>query len=190
MKSLTRTLLTYVPVILVGAMFQALLILGDPVATTSWWFSVRVLASALVLILMLWLTMGLATHTNTRFSPRLLLAVTVTVLCGIVAGIPNPILPLLVALISLPVLSAVAAGPVKAVAQTIAFAPIRTFLGLAGSAALIIANMAAGLLLGFFVTGVVAAAITWLVFGISATILAVYWASLHRRAHTPCRVAQ
>ncbi len=183
MKSLTRALLTHVPIIVVSAVFQALLVLGNPVPTISWWFSVRVLASVLVLILMLWLTMGFAAYTDTRFSPRLLLAVTVAVLCGIVAGVLNPILPLLVAVISLPVLSAVAVGPLKAVARTIAFAPIRAFLGSVGSAVLIIANVVAGLLLGFFVTGVVTAALTWLVFGISATILATYWASLHRRAH-------
>jgi hypothetical protein len=182
-KSLTRGLLTYAPIIVVGAVIQALLVLGDPVPTTSWWFSVRVLASALVLILALWLTMGFAAHTDGRSSPRLLLAVTVAVLCGIVAGILNPILPLLVALISLPVLSAVAAGPLRAVTRTITFAPIRTFLGFAGATVLIIVNVVAGLVLGFFVTGVVAAGITWLVFGTSAAILATYWASLHRRAH-------
>ncbi|MFD6517929.1 hypothetical protein [Rhodococcus sp. NPDC060176] len=157
---------------------------GDPVPTATWSFAARVLASVSVLVLVLWLTIGFATHTDARFSPRLLLAVTVTVLCGIVAGILNPILPLLVAVISLPVLSAAAAGPVKEVTRTITFAPIRTSLGLAGSAVLIIANVVAGLLLGFFVTGVVAAAIAWLVFGISATILATHWASLHRRAHS------
>jgi len=183
-KNLTRALLTYVPIIVVGALIQALLVLGDPVPTTSWSFAIRVLSSALVLILMLTLTMGFAAHTNTRFSPRLFLAVTIAVLCGIVAGILNPILPLLVALISLPVLSAVAVGPVKAVARTITFAPIRTFLGLTGSTVLIIANVVAGLLHGFFVTGPAAAGMTWLVFGISATILATYWASLHRRAHS------
>ncbi|MDI9915661.1 hypothetical protein [Rhodococcus sp. IEGM 1379] len=184
MKSLRRGLLTYVPTILVGAVIQALLVLGDPVPTTSWWFAARVLASASVLILSLWLTMSFAAHTDTPFSSRLLLAATVTVLCGIVAGILNPILPLLVAVMSLPVLSAAAAGPLKEVTRTITFAPIRTSLGLAGSAVLIIVNVVAGLLLGFFVTGVVAAAITWLVFGISATILATHWASLHRRAHS------
>ena len=184
MKSLRRGLLVYVPTIVMGSVIQALLVVGDPVPTTTWSFAARVLASASVLVLVLWLTIGFAAHTDAGFSPRLLLAVTVAVLCAIVVGILNPILALLVALISLPVLSAAAAGPVKAVTRTITFAPIRTSLGLAGSAMLIIVNVVAGLLLGFFVTGVVAAAITWLVFGISATILATHWASLHRRANS------
>lgn len=185
MKSLTHGLFTYGPIIVVGAVMQALLVVGDPVPTMSWWFSVRVLASALVLVLMVWLTIGFAAHTDARFSPRLLLAVTVAVLCGIVAGILNPILVLLVAVTSLPVLSAAAAGTLTTVTRTITFAPIRAFLGLAWSAVLIIANVVAGLVLGFFVTGPVAAGITWFVFGTSAAILATYWASLHRRAHSP-----
>ncbi|KZF07199.1 MAG: hypothetical protein WBD41_00880 [Rhodococcus sp. (in: high G+C Gram-positive bacteria)] len=183
MKSLTRGLPVFLPIILVGALIQALLVVGDPVPTVSWWFSVKAVASALVLIVTIWLTMGFAAHTNSRFSLRLLLSVTVAVICGVAAGVLNPILALVVALVSLPVLSAAAAGPLRSVARTIRFAPLRAFFGLAWAAVLIIVNVVAALVLGFFVTGPVAAGITWLVFGISATSLATYWASLHRRAH-------
>lgn len=145
MRSLSRSLLVFLPIILVGALIQALLVVGDPVPTATWWFSARVVASASVLIVTIWLTMGFAAHTDNLFSPRLLLAVTVAVICGITAGVLNPILALLVALISLPVLSAAAAGQLTKVTRTIMFAPLRTFLGLAWAAVLIIVNVAAAL---------------------------------------------
>lgn len=184
MRTLPRGLLAYGPIVVIGAVVQALTVIGDPVPTMSWGFSARVLVSMSVSTLTVWLLMSLAVRPKARFSPRLLLAVTVAVLCGIVAGILDPILALLVALISLPVLSAAATGSVKAVIPTITFAPIRVFLGLIWAVLLMIVNVVAALFLGFFVTGPVAAGITWLLFGVSAAILTTHWASLHRRAHS------
>lgn len=174
-----KGVLVYTPIILVGAVIQALLVVGDPVPTTSWSFASRATASAVVLIALVWLTIGIA---DSRPSARLLLATVIAVISGIAAGILNPVLALLVALISLPILTA--AGSLKRSVQTIMLSPVRTFLGFAWAAVLLIVNAVVALVLGFFVTGPVAAGITWLVFGISAAILATYWASLHRRAHS------
>ncbi|SNS59907.1 hypothetical protein [Rhodococcoides kyotonense] len=173
-----KRVLVFVPIILVGAVIQALLVVGDPVPTTSWGFMVRALASTVVSIALVWLIVGIA---NNRLSGRLLVATAVAVIAGIAAGVLNPVLALLVAVIALPVLTA--AGSLKNSIRTIRFAPIRSFLGFAWAAMLLIVDVVAALLLGFFVTGPVAAGLTWIVFGISAVILAVHWASLHRRAH-------
>ncbi|WP_072806064.1 hypothetical protein [Rhodococcoides yunnanense] len=169
-------------IILVGAVIQALLVVGDPIPTQSWAFSLRVVASASVLILLVWSTFGIVD--DNRLTLRLLLVTIVAVFCGILAGILNPVLALVVAVISLPVLAAAAAGPVHAVTRTIKAAPVRVFLGLAWAAVLLIVNAAVALVLGFFVTGPAAAGLTWLAFGISAAVLAIYWASLHRRAQS------
>lgn len=178
------------PVVIVGALVQALLVVGDPTPEGAWGFALRVVVSGLAMVVALWLTVGAAAtavDVDERFSIpsiRLLIGVTAAVVVGALAGVLSPILPIVVAAAGLPLLSALAVRPRTAAFRTVTYSPGRALLGFFWVAVLFFVNWVIALVLGFFVDGPVAAALTWAVFGLSTAILATYWAVLHRRALT------
>ncbi|MFN3340090.1 MAG: hypothetical protein ACK40Z_10385 [Dietzia sp.] len=173
---------------IVGALVQSLLVVGDPTPEGAWGFALRVVVSGLALIGALWLIVG-AAATAVRVdasvsmpSIRLLAGVTAVVVTGALAAVLSPILPIVVAAVALPLLSALAVEPRSTAFRTFRYSPGRALLGVFWIAMLFIANWVIALLLGFFIAGPVAAALTWVVFGFSTAILANYWAALHSRA--------
>lgn len=168
------------PTIVISALLQALTVVGDPVPQSSWSFAARAFASSVIVVLSTWLIVGAVGRHRPTF--RLLVAVAAAVVVGVAAGIVNPILPVLVALVALPVLTSIAVDPTQSVLRAVACSPLRSVLGVVLVAIVFFAAWLAALLLGLFVTGPVAAALTWFVFGLGTAILAAYWVSLHRRA--------
>ncbi|MFN3600042.1 MAG: hypothetical protein ACK4UY_01485 [Dietzia sp.] len=176
------------PVVIVGALVQSLLVVGDPTPEGAWGFALRVVMSGLALIGALWLIVGAAAtavKVDARFSMpsiRLLTGVTAAVVIGALTGVLSPILPIVVAAVALPLLSALAVEPRTTAFRTVTYSPGRALLGYLWIAVLSIVNWVIALMLGFFVAGPVAAALTWVVFGFSTAVLATYWAAMHLRA--------
>lgn len=176
------------PVVMANALVQALLTVGDPTPETGWGFALRVTVSGLAIIVALWLVVGAAAaavRPDEGFSAppvRLLAGSALAVLLGVLAGVLSPILPIVIASAALPVLSALAATPRGAARRTLAHSPGRAALAVLGTVLVLLVNWIVALMLAFFVTGPISAALTWVVFGLSATLLAVWWATVHRRA--------
>ncbi|WP_354057243.1 hypothetical protein [Dietzia sp. 2505] len=176
------------PVVIVNALVQALLVVGDPTPGSAWGFALRVGASGLATILALWLIVGAsaaavdAEAASVTPPTRLLSGATVAVVLGVLAGVISPALPVVVAAGAVPLLTALAARPRAHALHTITCARGRALLGVFWVVLLSIVNWVIALVLGFFVGGPVSAALTWVVFGFSASILATHWAVLHRRA--------
>lgn len=177
-----------VPVVIVGALVQSLLVVGDPTPEGAWGFALRVAVSGLALIGALWLIVGAAAtavKVDASFSMpsfRLLTGVTAVVVIGALAGVLSPILPIVVAAAALPLLSALAVEPRTTAFRAFKYSPGRALLGVFWTATLFVVNWVIALMLGFFIAGPVAAALTWVAFGFSTAILATYWAALHSRA--------
>lgn len=176
------------PVVIVNALLQAVLVVGDPTPGGAWGFALRVGASGLAMILALWLIVGAsaaAVDADARFSippMTVLIGATAAVVLGVLAGVVSPILPVVVAVAAVPLLASLATRPSPGVLRTVTCTPGRALLGFFWTALLFFVNWAVALVLGFFVGGPVSAALTWMVFGFSAAILATQWAALHRRA--------
>ncbi|PAY22550.1 hypothetical protein CEY15_12625 [Dietzia natronolimnaea] len=176
------------PVVIVNALLQALLVVDDPTPEGAWGFALRVGASGLAMILALWLILGAsaaAVDADARFSVppmTVLIGATAAVVLGGLAGVVSPILPVVVAVAAVPLLASLASRPSPGVLRTVTCTPGRALLGFFWVALLFIVNWVIALLLGFFIGGPVSAALSWVVFGFSASILATHWAVLHRRA--------
>ena len=187
-RGLVRGARVVLPVVLVGAIVQGLLVVGDPTPHVDWVFALRVVVSGLVMIVVVWLIVGVAATAVDADaglsipSIRLLIGVTSAVVGGALAGVLSPILPIVVAVAGLPVLSALAVRPWTAPIRMVMVSPFRTLLGFVLVATLFIVIWVTALLLGFFIAGPVAAMLTWVVFGFSTAIAATYWAALHRRS--------
>ncbi|MDI9895499.1 hypothetical protein QM797_12270 [Rhodococcus sp. IEGM 1381] len=182
-------------VVVVSALIQALTVLGDPVPTSSLGFAGLVLASAAAVVLALWITASTALDVvNGNASgalsrawrrPRVLVWCVVLTGVAVALAILFPLLPAIVILVALLILPSVADGqrnPFHA-----ALATVRQFPGRCAVAAVVtilayVLAWVVALVLGFFVTGVLAAFVTWLWFGASASVLLVYWSRLYRRA--------
>lgn len=177
-----------VPVVIANALVQALLTVGDPAPEAGWGFALRVTVSGVAMIVALWMVVGAtatAVRPDERFSAppvRLLAGSALAVLLGVLAGVLSPILPIVIASAALPLLSTLAVTPRGAARHTLAHSPGRAALALLVTVLVLLVNWIVALILGFFVTGPVSAALTWVVFGVSATLLAAWWATVHRRA--------
>ncbi|HMT50489.1 MAG TPA: hypothetical protein PKC36_10120, partial [Dietzia sp.] len=101
---------------------------------------------------------------------------------GAVAGILSPVLPLVVAVAGLPALTALATTPRWSTSRSVRRSPGRVVLALGLTVLVFVVDWVLALVLGFFVGGPVSAALTWVVFGVTAAFLATHWAVLHRRA--------
>lgn len=176
------------PVVIVNALVQALVVVGDPTPGGTWGFALRVGASGLAMILALWMIVGASAAAvdagAVSMTPptRLLSGATVAVVLGVLAGVLSPVLPVVVAAVAMPLLTALAARPRAHALHTVKCGRGRALLGAFWVALLFIVNWVIALLLGFFIGGPVSAALSWVVFGFSASILASHWAVLHRRA--------
>lgn len=174
----------FVPVVLIAAALQALLVIADPAVEPTSGFVLLVVASALVLAIEVWCIAGAASapasaspseawrHVIRR--PFLLAwAFGLIVLLGLAAILALALVPvvLLVGVLLLPPLAAGARNPLTASVAAVRRHPWRFVLLVLGVALAIGLGWIVSLLLGFFVTGPVAAFGVWLWFGASTVLV-------------------
>ncbi|KQU57242.1 hypothetical protein ASG84_16715 [Rhodococcus sp. Leaf278] len=182
-------------VVVVSALIQALTVLGDPVPMSSLGFAGLVLASGAAVVLALWITAstaldvvdGNASGALGRAWRRPGVLVWCVVLTGVAAALAIlfPLLPAVVILVALLILPAAVDGhrhPFRAASATVGQSPGRCAVAVAVTIVAYILGWVAALVLGFFVTGLVAAFLTWVWFGATAAVLLTYWSRLYRRA--------
>ncbi|MCZ4519125.1 hypothetical protein O4220_11415 [Rhodococcus ruber] len=182
-------------VVVVSALIQALTVLGDPVPTSSLGFAALVLASVAAVVLALWITAstaldvvdGNASGALSRAwrRPRVLVWCVVLTGVAVALAIVFPLLPAIVILVALLILPAAVDGhrnPFVAAWHAVQRSPGRCAVAAVVTVLAYVVAWVVALVLGFFVTGVVAAFVTWLLFGATAAALLVYWSRLYRRA--------
>ncbi|OZC62731.1 hypothetical protein CH306_19480 [Rhodococcus sp. 15-725-2-2b] len=182
-------------VVVVSALVQALTVLGDPVPTSSLGFAGLVAASAAALVIALWITASTALDVvdgkasgalgRAWRRPRVLVWCVVLTLVAVALAILFPLLPAIVILVALLILPAAVDGnrnPFRAALHMVRWSPGRCAVAAVVTILAYVLGWVVPLLLGFFVTGVVAAFVTWLWFGANTAALLVLWSRLYRRA--------
>jgi hypothetical protein len=193
-RALGASARVWVPVAAAVTAAQALLVAGDPVPVASPGFVVLALASGAVFAIGLWLvsralTLAIAGEPVRWRSvltahPALVWAIVVVVLL-VLLGLLSPYLTVVglwFGLLVMPLASAGASNPFPAAGHTIRREPVRMVL-----AALVVAvAWALGalgmLLLGFFVTGPLSVALTWIALTVVGTVVLAVWTDLYSRA--------
>lgn len=167
-----------VPVVVGNAAVQAALVAGNPAPLPSPVFVLAVVASFVVLVLAVAFTITAPRLPRTR----VLLSSTAAVLAVVGFSLLTPLLvPVGVALVLL-VLPAAAVGRPLSGFVVFRRGPVRTVLAVIAAMALVVLGWVVALLLGFFVTGVVASALTWLCFGVTGVVLITWFGLRYRRA--------
>ena len=179
-----------VVVVVLNAAVQAGLVARDPVPAPAWTFALRVLASLAAMVLSTWVLIAAAVNGTagdqarsfgTRLRPAGLAWTAgwalVALAVAVIYPLAVPLLLLLAALI-LPAAVGGARHPIRAVVSGIRRAPLRALVATAVFLACCALSVAVALALGFFITGMVAAAATWLWFGLIAALLLALFARL------------
>jgi hypothetical protein len=197
LRALLRGWRVFVPVIILDAAAQSLLVWSNPTPKFSWQFSGLVLLSLLALLAAAWLTTAAASAAVDDVGGLALqrirrrpVIVAWLVAIGIVA-VAASLLEVWMAPIAL-ILGAFVLPPAAAEEPVLrrAWSPIvRRPLGtvglLVGVIVLALVTWIVALVLGFFVTGVLGAAITWLWFGLVGSYVLCLLCSLYRRSTNP-----
>ncbi|MTD13616.1 hypothetical protein GIS00_06620 [Nakamurella sp. YIM 132087] len=166
---------------------QTLLIIGDPIAEVGWGFGLRVLASFLVVVLAVSAVVAAATDAAAGEPaavrrPTMLFWVAGFGLLAIGAAVLSPWLVSVVLLLGVMVLPAVAvAAPVGSAFRAIGRVPLRAVLAVLGFVLLAVISWVLALMLGFFVTGLAGAALTWLWFGLLLVLVQRWWCGIYHR---------
>ena len=194
-RAIARGWPVFVPVILVEAGVQALLVLSDPVPEWSAGFLALLLVSLLALLGAVWLTVGAAsaavdgTGGLLRRAVRRPIIVVWALAVGVVAVAVSLLqlwatpLVLLLGAFVLPAAAADDPGNLFARAyRPIVRTPVRWVLAVLAAVVLAVVTWVVALSLGFFITGALGAVLTWLWFGVAATFVLALWCSLYRRA--------
>lgn len=174
----------FAPVVLAQAVVQALLVVADPVPALTPGFVALVVVSASVAIVALWLMVCAASAgvdgtprralSRATRHPEMLGSVLAIGVGAVAASALWAGLAALVLTLGMIFLAAQADGRARPW-QTVRGAPWRTALAvLVSIVALLLCWVLAGVL-GFFVGGTLAAAGTWLWFGLTATVLSCRW---------------
>lgn len=190
MRNGIRVLAVVTPVVVVGAALQALTVAGDPIPALDRAFVLRVMASFSVLVATL---VVLSSVIGARFGGGgrrigvgLVVWWTAIVALAAVLGVLSPVLSVPVAIVGAVGAPAVQADDGVAEALRVARATLwRGLLGVLVAAALALVGWVVALLLGFFVTGPVAAFFSWSCFGLVATGVLAHWARSYRAATSP-----
>jgi hypothetical protein len=193
-RALGASARVWVPVAAAVTAAQTLLVVGDPVPLASVGFVALALGSGAAFAIGLWLVSRALTlavagepvrwRSVLTAHPALVWAIVVVVLL-VLLGLLSPYLTVVGLWFGLLVMPAAAAGasnPLPAAGHTIRCQPVRMVL-----AALIVAVVwalgAVGmLLLGFFVTGPLSVALTWIALTMVGTVVLAVWTDLYSRA--------
>jgi hypothetical protein len=193
-RALGASARVWVPVAAAVTAAQTLLVVGDPVPLASVGFVALALGSGAAFAIGLWLVSRALTlavagepvrwRSVLTAHPALVWAIVVVVLL-VLLGLLSPYLTVVGLWFGLLVMPAAAAGasnPLPAAGHTIRRQPVRMVL-----AALVVAvAWAVGalgmLLLGFFVTGPLSVALTWIALTMVGTVVLAVWTDLYSRA--------
>jgi hypothetical protein len=185
----------FVPVIVVEAAVQALLVWSDPVPEWNVGFVGLLLVSLLALLAAVWLTVGAASAAVDGSGGLVRRAVTrpaivawalavgvIAVAASLLQLWATPFVLLLGSFV-LPAAAVTDDGNLFARAyRPVVRTPLRWLLAVLAAVALAVVTWVVALLFGFFITGALGAALTWLWFGVAATFVLALWCSLYRRA--------
>lgn len=172
----------FLPVVLLTAVAQALLVLADPVPAVGWSFAGLALASFAVVVAAITL---IAAAGAGRVRPVLPAWVAGLGLVAAAAAVLSPWLapPLLLAgALVLPPVADGAPRPVRTAFRAFRLMPARAVAGLLVLLVVAVLSWAAALLSGLLVTGPLSAALTWLWFGVLAVLVLGWSTGLYRRA--------
>lgn len=168
----------FVPIIVGSAVLQTALLAADPVPEARWSFAALVVCSLLGVIAAMWLTVHVAVGGLQHWRAGLAWSAGIVVLSA-VAGLFAPWATPIVVLLGLIVLPAAAAGasnPVAAGFAPLRRSPIRCVAMIFGALVAVGVTWIVALVLGFFVTGLIAAFATWLWIGIVLSVALVGFA--------------
>lgn len=165
-------------VVVVHAAAQTLLVLADPVPSTSWPFVLATIASAAALLMAVWFLTNLALRAVPWQRPVVLGWAALLAVVAIGLSLLSPVLVPLVLVVAGPMLPAAATGGVSGALRVFRRAPVRSVLLLVGSVVLAVLSWAGALPAGLFVGGPVGAFVTWLWFGAVTAFLLWQWAAM------------
>lgn len=169
-------------IVLANAGVQAATVLGDPVPAAEARFAALVAGSLAAVVATVWAVQLLLSHRSWRASGILLAVVAIGVIAAALAGIAWEPLIVLVLLLGAVVLPGVAAGAgMGAGLRVFRSVPGRAILGALAVIVLCAVCWIAALMLGFFVTGPIAAFGTWVFFGAAGVAALAMWTRLWRR---------
>ena len=193
-RALGTSARVWVPVAAAVTAAQVLLVVGDPVPAASPGFAAAALASGAVFAIGLWLvsralTLAIAGEPVRWRSvltahPALVWAIVVVVLLALL-GLLSPYLTVVglwFGLLVMPAASAGASNPLPAAGLTIRRQPTRASLAAVVVAVVWALGALGMLLLGFFVTGPLSAALTWIALTVLGTVVLAVWTDLYARA--------
>lgn len=173
----------------VGAGLQAVLVIGDPEPLAGVGFALLVVTSWLVLTASVIVVAGAALSAVDRGPLRVpgslivwsAVLVLVTVGAALIAA-PLVLVAVLLGLVLLPPAADGNAQPFRTGFAVFRHGALRTVGALVVATLLLLLSWAIAFALGFFVTGVLASAITWLWFGIVGVVLLCWFSARYRRA--------
>ena len=176
-RAVRRGWRVWLPVVVINAAIQALLVVGDPEPAASATFALLVIASFVVAALALAIVEANAGGSPRWPGPALLLWSTLSVLFVVGMSVISPLLAPVAVLVGVLALAPIAAGERNPLAGFTVFAhsPVRSVFACLAALTLVLVCWLVSLLLGFFVTGPVAAAVTWLWFGATGVVLACWF---------------
>jgi hypothetical protein len=180
-------------VIVLDAAVQAALVADDPVPAGTWMFALRAVASLAAMVLSIWIVTAAAVMqtakgpapsvgTNLRLAGLAWTAGSAVLAVAVAVIYPLAVpLVLLLAAVVLPAAVGGARHPIGTACSAIRRAPVRSLVATIIFLVCCAITFALALAAAFFVTGVVAAALTWLWFGLVATLILALFADLDRR---------
>ncbi len=196
-RSAVRGWRVFLPVVVADAVIQALLVASDPVPTFSIGFGALVVTSAAAVVIALWCSAvaaeaavgGVPRAAPARIRQRPAVAVWVlgVGLVAALAGLVQPLLAPLVLVLGGFVLAAAATGRRNALTglQVLWRSPLRSMVTVVLAVLAFALSWIVALVLGLFLTGVAAAALTWVWLGVVSTLLLCRWASDVARLSSP-----
>jgi hypothetical protein len=184
-----RGWLVFAPTVVVNALLQAATGSVSGVPNVDWQFILAFLVSFLALVAATTLVVTAASPSVSRLGRPTLLCCVITAVVVAATALSTLVSPLLVPLfllasaIALPALVGRSGVPAAGLG-VFRVAPGRSIALSIGTLLLIGVLWVGALLLGFFVTGFVAALLSWLAFGCAGVVLVVGWTSLQVRTRT------
>ena len=188
-RAVARGARVFLPALLGLVAVQVLLLLSNPVPALNWGFVALTVGSLLAVVLATTLSASAAVAavsggpSGIRTVPAVFgWALLTGLLTAVVAVAELPLTPV-VLLLAIPGLPALAAGqPVMTGYRRIARLPWHYLFAALLTVALMVLSWALALVLGVFLTGLLAAAALWLWLGVCLIVLLCLFSSLYRRA--------
>lgn len=179
-RAVLRGWRVFVPVVILNAAVQALLVVGDPEPVADPLFAALVALSFVVLVAALALVVAASDGAFNWPSGSVLLWSVVVVVAIVGLSFVSPLL-VPPAIVAAALSSAAADHPWRGFI-VFRHRPVRSILAILVALVIVAVGWVVSLLLGFFVTGALASGITWLWFGVTGVVLVCWFGARYRRA--------